>query len=68
MSALEGQVALVTGAAGGIGRAVVSALARRQRRLTMTIHGVPRPHRILPAQLRVARSLALTRSRRSTGS
>jgi NAD(P)-dependent dehydrogenase (short-subunit alcohol dehydrogenase family) len=29
MSELEGQVALVTGAAGGIGRAVVTALARR---------------------------------------
>jgi NAD(P)-dependent dehydrogenase (short-subunit alcohol dehydrogenase family) len=40
----------------------------RQCRLTMTIYGVPRPHRILPAQLLAARSLALTRSRRSTGS
>src|SRR6476619_2513508 len=30
----------------------------------VTVHGVPRPHRILPAQLLAARSLALTRSQR----
>ncbi len=56
---LQGQVALVTGAAGGIGSATALALARAGADIVINHHGTPAPAEMLAEQVRTLGRTAL---------